>query len=193
MNRLGSGSDWLTRCCCFEKSLVECSAQWKKKKKINLGLSLVQGSQIIEVLFAVVHTRADTQLWIQLEGLVFRVVPPPIPHPRPPAFPAKPAFTSVSPLSPRGGGGRAMLGGAPAQQRLPGSGAHRQGGVSTLRRERVDFCPVRSRPALHLGTSTPSPLASGAFPKHPEKSHPSLPRPFSLSPAFFLSAAVTSH
>lgn len=48
MNRLGSGSNWLTRCCCFEKSLVECSAQWKKK--INLGLSLVQGSQITAVL-----------------------------------------------------------------------------------------------------------------------------------------------
>lgn len=118
MNRLGSGSDWLTRCCCFEKSLVECSAQWKKKKKINLGLSLVQGSQIIEVLFAVVHTRADTQLWIQLEGLVFRVVPPPIPHPRPPAFPAKPAFTSVSPLSPRGGGGAGDAWGRPSSAAL---------------------------------------------------------------------------
>lgn len=29
----------------FSKSLVQCSAQWKKKK-INLGLSVVQGSQI---------------------------------------------------------------------------------------------------------------------------------------------------
>lgn len=52
MNRLGSGSNWLTRCCCFEKSLVQCSAQWKKKKKINLGLSLVQGSQIRAVPFS---------------------------------------------------------------------------------------------------------------------------------------------
>ena len=46
MNRLGSGSSWLTRCCCFEKSLVRCSAYQRGKKKINLGLSLVQGSQI---------------------------------------------------------------------------------------------------------------------------------------------------
>lgn len=164
----------------------------EKKKKINLGLGLVQGSQIIAVPCAVVHTWAGTQLWIQLEGQVFMV------SPATPSLCSQPAFKSVSPLSPTWG----------AVWDLPSSAVPgwswgptiRAGDLSMLRRGCVGFRPVWSKPAHHLGTGIPSPLAglcschlaSGASHEHPEKSHPLLSSPSFAFPALVLSAAFTS-
>lgn len=184
MNRLGSGSDWLTRCCCFEKSLVEGSAQGKKKKRLIWGSAWFKVRKLYKFLLPWFTLEQTPSYGFSSRAWFSGFCPLPSPTPGPQPFqPSQPSQVCLHSLH-QG----AIYGGSPAQQRLPGSGAHGQGGVSTLRRERVDFCPVRSRPALHLGTSAPSPLASGAFPKYPEKSHPSLPRLFSLSPAFFLSA-----
>ena len=73
MNRLGSGSSWLTRCCCFEKSLVRCSAYQRGKKRLIWGSAWFKVRKF-EFLAAMVQTWADTQLWIQLTGLVSMAV-----------------------------------------------------------------------------------------------------------------------
>lgn len=151
MNRLGSGSNWLTRCCCFEKSLVQCSAQWKKKKKrLIWGSAWFKAHKLEQFLLAAVHTWAGAKLWIQFVGLVSV------------ALALHRAFPVSQPLQLIPG---ANVWDSPAHQAA--SWWHRMGSVG--------FCLIWRKPTHSLETGAPSPLAGHCFPPLVSEASPQNP------------------
>lgn len=182
MNRLGSGSNWLTRCCCFENSLVQCSA-YRGGKKINLGLSLVQGSQIWVPCSRGLHLS-----WHPIMNSAHR-----------PGFPGHGPPWSLSSLQPHSLSLGWDVWGVPSTTHLE---ADHQAASSWQRRDWL--CRLTwTKPTYFLETRAPPPLAvlcsfhlaSEAFLNILKTApHPSFHFPLkSLFPTSFFSIAPTSH
>lgn len=135
MNRLGSGSNWLTRCCCFENSWFGAQLIGGGKK-INLGLSLsVRKFEFLAAGFTLELTPTMTRLTGLVSG-----------HGPHGAFPASPVFT-VYPWD-------GMFEGSPAQHiwRLT---------IRQLLLAKEDWlCRLTcTKPTYFLETGAPPPLA----------------------------------